>query len=57
VQGDLESLEPLDRLRIIIQLAEFAIPKMQRIEIKESVVKNEESQQYVILSDGERIEF
>ena len=36
IQRDLLTLEPHDRLRIIIQMAEFAIPKMQRIEIREN---------------------
>jgi Family of unknown function (DUF5681) len=57
IQTDLLALEPHDRLRIIIQLAEFAIPKMQRIEIKENHYQDEESENYIILSNGERIEF
>ena len=33
LQNDLDQLEPLHRIKIIIQLSEFIIPKMKSIEV------------------------
>lgn len=34
VQADLDTLEPKDRLAVIIKLAEFVIPKPQRLDVE-----------------------
>lgn len=34
VQKDLDALEPKDRLNVILKLAEFVIPKPQRLDVE-----------------------
>jgi len=55
---DLQAVGPETRIKLLIQMAEFVLPKLQRTEISGyGDEQNEESKDYVILSNGEKIEF
>jgi hypothetical protein len=56
IQSDLQQLEPKDRLRIILQMSEFIIPKLQRTQLAGGEnIHSEEN--FIILSDGTKIPF
>jgi hypothetical protein len=40
VQEDLDSLEPRDRLKIILEMASFVVPKMKSVEVDVDVQHN-----------------
>jgi hypothetical protein len=46
LQGDLDSLKPGDRLRILLELASFIIPKMKAVEVTN--VENENFKPIII---------
>lgn len=40
-QDDLDSLEPIDRLKIVLQLSKFILPTLKATELKTDVTKRE----------------
>ncbi len=45
LQSDIDDLKPLDRIRVLIQLSEFVIPKMKSVE----VLQQEQEQKSIII--------
>lgn len=56
---DLQAVGPETRVKLLIQMAEFILPKLQRTELKEYGYdeQNEEENSFIILSDGAKIPF
>jgi hypothetical protein len=45
LQSDIDDLKPLDRIRVLIQLSEFVIPKMKSVEVSQQ----EQEQKSIII--------
>jgi hypothetical protein len=56
VEKDLRLIEPEKRVKLLLQMAEFILPKLQRTEVRTDEEKKDEPIRYFILSDGTKIE-
>lgn len=53
LQADIDSLEPRERIKVLLSLAEYIIPKLQRQEAL-TVIQNMESPVKIYLPDNQR---
>jgi hypothetical protein len=37
IQSDLDSLKPIERVRVLLEMASFVIPKMKSVEVNDSI--------------------
>jgi len=54
---DLQAVGPETRVKLLIQMAEFILPKLQRTELNTGRENETWEENFVILSDGTKIPF